>query len=200
MAAGVDTLNVVSSSMANCLVSNGQTFVGRYYRPAASNFYSSRLQNAEARTISNAGLFIISIFQYNSRTASYFTSSQAHADGATAVNQAVAAGQPSGTPIYFTVDYDASASDLSNSIIPYLNIVKTYTDSYGYQLGIYGGYRTTTTVGAAIPGIYRWQASAWSSGQNDPNRRLYQYAIEQSICGGTFDKNESNGNAGGWRL
>lgn len=35
-----------------------------------------------------------------------------------AVNQAVAAGQPTGTAIYFAVDYDATASDLNNILIP----------------------------------------------------------------------------------
>lgn len=199
MAAGVDTLQPVNSTVASCLVNNGQTFVGRYYRPSASSYYNLRLQSTEAQTISNAGLFIVSIYQFGSTSASYFTSSQAHTDGSTAVSQAVAAGQPSGSAIYFTVDYQASGSDLSNYIIPYLNIVKSYLDNYGYQLGIYGGYTTTTTVGAAIPGIYRWQTVAWSNGQADPNRRLYQYVIDTPICGLTFDKNESNGNAGGWR-
>ncbi|MNC49007.1 hypothetical protein D3C75_981560 [compost metagenome] len=174
--------------------------MGRYYKPSVAGSYEDRLQKAEAQTISNAGMSIFSIYQYDATSTASFTSAQAHTDGATAVNQAVAAGQPTGSAIYFAVDYQANASDLSNVIIPYFKIVKTYLDNYGYQLGVYGGYTTTTTLGAAIPGIYRFQTDSWSNGQADSGRRLYQYAHNVGICSSTMDKVESIGVFGGWKL
>ncbi|ASA24611.1 DUF1906 domain-containing protein [Paenibacillus donghaensis] len=201
MAAGVSTgIRVNTTTKASCMVSSGLTFVGRYYKPSVAGSYEDRLQKPEAQTISNAGMSIFSIYQYDARSTASFTSAQAHTDGATAVNQAVAAGQPTGTAIYFAVDYDATASDLSNIIVPYFKIVKTYLDSYGYQLGVYGGYRTTITVGAAIPSIYRFQTDSWSNGQADPSRRLYQYTHNTAICSSTMDKVESIGSFGGWKL
>lgn len=201
MAAGVSTVRRVNTTTkASCMVSSGLTFVGRYYKPSVSGLYEDRLQKSEAELISNAGMSIFSIYQYDGTSAASFTSTQAHTDGGTAVNQAVAAGQPSGTAIYFAVDYEAGASDLNNIIVPYFNIVKTYLNNYGYQLGVYGGYTTTTTLGAAIPGIYRFQTDSWSGGQADPSRRLYQYTHNTSICSSTMDKVESIGAFGGWKL
>ena len=159
MALGCDTATSINSAQLKTLVNGGYTFVGRYL---AGSYV---LTATEKSMITGAGLFIISIWEKGSPVnSSYFTEDKGTSDATSAINAARAIGQPSGTPIYFTVDYDASASDISGPIKKYLQAVKkVFADNnYPYALGLYGSgsvlsyYENTFT--------YTWLAGAtgWS--------------------------------------
>jgi probable HAF family extracellular repeat protein len=81
----------------------------------------------------------------------YFTPAQADADAAAAISAALAVGQPIGTAIYFTIDYDPGPSGDLSGITTYFQRLRTDFDSPSfvgaisgvlaadpYKIGIYG--------------------------------------------------------------
>ncbi len=133
------------------------------------------------------------------------TAAKGTSDATDAIAAATAIGQPSGTPIYFAVDYDASTSDISGPIKNYLQAVKAVfvSQNYPYALGLYGSgavlsyYQSTFT--------YPWLAGStgWSGSSTYTGYVLKQYANGTTIGSGTgqitIDKDDSNGSAGGWK-
>jgi len=75
---------------------------------------------------------------------SYFTNARGIQDATNAFNTAVAMGQPTGSAIYFAVDYNAPTADISGPILDYFNGVSQgmQTSSAGgaitYAIGVYG--------------------------------------------------------------
>ena len=132
---GCDCATEINSARAQTLVNNGYTFVGRYLPGSA---YPISLN--EKNTIVAANLSIVSLFEQNSTSASYFTQTQGSADAGTAIYGAYSMGQPLGTPIYFTVDYDASDADISGCITQYLVAIyqKFAIFNHPYKIGLYG--------------------------------------------------------------
>ena len=196
MALGCDTATTLTAARLQSLVNDKYTFVGRYL--AGSYVMSS----AEAKRISNTGLYIISIWEKGKPTRpSYFTAAQGTTDGQSAISAAKALGQPAGTPIYFTVDYDASSSDIKGPITTYLQAVKKVfeDDNHYYALGLYGSgsvlsyFKNTYT--------YTWLAgaTAWRGSDTFTGWFIKQYANGTTIDSFTVDKDDSNGSAGGWK-
>ncbi len=158
---------------------------------------------SEVKRISTAGLFIVSIWEKGRPTSpSYFTSAQGTSDGQNAISAAKAFGQPAGAPIYFAVDYDASASDISGPIRIYLQAIKKVfaADHYYYKLGLYGSgcvlkYFKNTFSYTWLSGSTGWRGSRtftdWCMKQYDNNSKIGSF---------TIDKNISNGRAGGWKI
>ena len=200
MALGCDTATTINSARLNTLVNEGYTFIARYL---AGNY---ALTSTEKSTVTGGGLFIVSIWEKGLPTkSSYFTEGKGTSDATSAIEAAQAIGQPSGTPIYFTVDYDATASDISGPIKQYLQAVKkVFADkNYPYALGLYGSgsvlsyYKNTYT--------YTWLAGAtgWSGSKTYTGYCLKQYSNGTTLGSGTekikIDKDNSNGAAGGWK-
>lgn len=106
-------------------------------------------------------------------------------DAQAAQRQAAAAGMPSGRPIYFAVDFDATAKQMP--------VVMGYLDGAASVLGrarvgVYGGY---DTVRAALDGehaTWAWQTRAWSEGHWDSRAHMRQGAT-QTIGGVSCDLN-----------
>lgn len=200
MGLGCDTATTITSRKAQTLVDGGYTFVCRYLGG------SFKITSAEKKIILDAGLRIISIWESGSPTGiSYFTAEKGREDAEDAIAAADALGQPSGTPIYFTVDYDASYSDIRGGIKEYLQAVKAVfaENNYPYELGLYGSgdvlsyYKNTYT--------YTWLAAAtdWSGSKDFTGWSLRQYDPNVTIGSGSgsiqIDRDESNGAAGGWK-
>lgn len=200
MALGCDTATTINSARLQTLVNGGFTFVARYLAG------SYALTSAEKTIITDGGLYIVSIWEKGSPTSSsYFTTEKGESDATSAIEAADAIGQSSGTPIYFAIDYDASASDVSGPIKNYLQAVKGVFEDQGYPyaLGLYGSgavltyYKNTFT--------YTWLAgsTAWRGSSTYTDWALKQYANNTAIGSGsgriTIDKDDSNGAAGGWQ-
>jgi hypothetical protein len=121
------------------LKEEGCTFACRPY----SHDTEGRLTREEADALLQAGVRIVSFWK-NSRYEglSHYTHQAGLADGAAACQQADALGQPRGTPIYFTVDYDAAPEEIQRHILPYFSGVREAISRFSsytpYRMGVYG--------------------------------------------------------------
>lgn len=197
MALGCDTATVVTESRLQTLISGGYTFVGRYL--------GNNLTFEEKDRITKGGLYIVSLYERNPTRIEYFTKTQGKIDASSAIRNARELGQPAGTPIYFTVDYNASYSDITGGITEYLQVIKSVFVDEGnpYKLGLYGSgavlshFQNTYTY-TWLAGATAWMGSSsytgWAIKQYDPNTPIGSGAGKIVI-----DKDKSNGAAGGWR-
>lgn len=213
MGNGIHTATDVSNALT-CLKNQGKTFIGRYF--AVINTWKALTAN-EARKISSAGLYIISIWEDGpADSPSYFTYNQGKLDGNNAFHYAADLGQSVDTPIYFAVDFDAT-TDQKQSILDYF---KGINDGYlqyiyerrkageqvvYYKIGVYGSYDVLTWCKEQGIATYFFQAYAprWSNGRNAnpwPGYHLRQIASNQTLCSIKVDLDVSNDAAGGWKL
>jgi hypothetical protein len=167
------------------LVADGYLFVGRYYAPADGTEDGKILFKSEADALIASGLSIIAVFEEGATNAlnGY---SQGVTDAQVAVAQANAAGQPPNRPIFFAIDFDASADGLG-AIEPYFDGVASVVGLN--RTGAYGGY-------FAINGLFNdgkiqwgWQTYAWSDGSWDPRAQARQ--IQNGILNGQADEDQS---------
>jgi murein L,D-transpeptidase YcbB/YkuD len=111
-------------------------------------------------------------------------------DARTARAQAQALGAPSSTPIYYSVDFDATLAQIS-TVLDYLHGA---ADAEGSKdlVGVYGGYDTVAaTINAGFK--YAWQTFAWSG---TPTRwhdlaSIRQTEVDQWIGGVQVDLDEA---------
>lgn len=196
MALGCDTATAINKDRLQTLLSGGYTFVGRYL---------GRITSAEKIMITSAGLCIVSLYEKNPTHIGYFTAERGQRDAASAIKKAKSLGQPLGSPIYFTVDYDASQSDVERGINTYLQAVKAGFEKEGnpYKLGLYGSGAVLSYFRDIY--TYTWLAGAtgWRGSKNYTDWSIKQYGNGTTIGSGsgkiTIDKDESNGSGGGWR-
>lgn len=193
MAKGFDTATRLTAENARAFAAQGFVFVGRYLDNPTS---WKGLSAMEAKDISEAGLYIVSLFE---RTASRPREGAAagQVDGRQALAHAMQVGQPEGSAIYAAVDYDAQAAD-DDRIEAYMRAFDAEID--GYELGIYGSYAVCKAMYQRGVTKKLMQTYAWSRGQVFPQNSIYQYENDISVNGIGIDRCESNGDAGGWRV
>jgi hypothetical protein len=202
MSRGLDTIS-------NCVLhaeeikKAGYNFVGRYYNV---NDHNKNLTLSEAKALSSAGLSIIAVWENGFPTkASYFSNSQGINDGKDAYNYALKTiGQPANTPIYFTVDYDASESDISGVISEYFKGISEIFSKMGshYKIGIYGS-------GAACAGVmknnknvtFAWltQSTGWTGTKAFTDWNIKQ-GPDKTLFSINFDTNEGNVHDGSFKI
>jgi hypothetical protein len=226
MAWGIDTstpVGSISSFTASCIASstiNGNpiTFVCRYYCPLniPNNPCYKVLTRSEAQAISQAGLSIVSVFEWGN-TQSYFTYDQGVSDAVTAFSYAAnTIGQPGYTPIYFAVDYDAYTQADQTAIESYFQgIAAGYQDyltqqrvngltEVPYYTGVYGSSCVMTWLQTANLAGYFWQVeSTGYCGGANKNKWADDNLWQQPggvVCGVSVDADESWGNGGGWKI
>ena len=162
MATGFDTyLATEAAKQAKTIKEKGYSFVGMYYFKLSR--FKQQLTKAVARALSAEGLYVVSVYENGYPThAAYFTAEAGAADGAMAVQRAVEAGQPKGTPIYAAVDYDAMQRDLPG-IIAYFKSYHAALKASGYVAGVYGnGLVCSAMVAAELAGkTWLSGATAW---------------------------------------
>jgi peptidoglycan hydrolase-like protein with peptidoglycan-binding domain len=164
-ATGCDCATVIDANNISVLVNNGYTHIGRYL----TGLY--KLTRSEISVLSQHQIRIFPIFQRsgegNSSThVGYFNSSQAIADARDAIQAAINLGFYVGTTIYFTVDYDAYDSHVTNYIIPYFHTLDIAFKNYnyaGFKIGIYGPRNVCSRVSQAGYASYSF-VSDMSSG------------------------------------
>jgi hypothetical protein len=136
---GLDTATELTRHAA-ALREQGYDFVVRYY----SHNAAKNLSLGEARALSAAGLLIGAVWETAGTHASFFNRAQGVADGGAAFRMAqVTIGQPSGSAIYFAVDYDATGADIDGPVSDYFAGVKmafaAAADGLSpYAVGVYG--------------------------------------------------------------
>ncbi len=204
MSQGLD-FNQNVSSIAGEIVGAGYDFVARYLKPAEP---SETLTLAEARHISAEGLSIVSIVEIGSPTcAAYFTSAKGTAVAEEVVTYAdETLGQPSDTPLYYTVDYDAQECDFP-AIHAFFAAARAHHQAHAanggnwYKLGVYGSGAVCEMLVEAGLVEYTWlsESSGFLGSRTYTGWSLHQ-TREGTFDGVDCDFNESNGNAGGWKL
>ncbi len=195
---------VSTTSSIPCLLSQGVRTVIRYYNHSNSlTFPSKRLELAEAQALSAHGLQIAVTFQQRQNQAVDFSEAKGLAAGNRAYRFAQDdIGQPAGSAIYFSVDFDATVSETSNAIVPFFNGVKQafLAQSGGtpeYRVGAYSSGAVCKALAAkglieltwlAMSQGFRGTAAARAAGQFN----LAQLPGEQKLCGLDCDFNDAN--------
>jgi LysM repeat protein len=188
MAQGFDCATKLNAASAKGLRAEGFEFVARYLGNSWKTFDA-----AEAKAIQDAGLKLVSIFEKSPLSVGYFTKSQGVADASEAESHAKAVGQPAGTAIYFTVDYDAQPAHMS-AILSYLDSVRdTLKD---YKIGLYGSYAVMLAVKGKVD--YYWQTYAWSKKQVADFIHMHQYENGVTVSGVQVDRNDIKKDPGAW--
>lgn len=189
MSQGFDCATKLNSSSAVALRSAGFEYVARYLPTSAWK----GLTADEANAIKQAGLKLVSVFEKGATKSSYFTKSQGVSDAQEAHRLAKSIGQPSGSAIYFTVDYDAQPADMP-AIIEYLNGIKQLLTDY--KIGLYGSYNVMQAVRGHVD--YYWQTYAWSRGKIADFIHMRQYQNGVTVAGVQLDKDEIKQAPGEW--
>ncbi|WP_421726940.1 glycoside hydrolase domain-containing protein [Bacillus velezensis] len=147
-ASACDTAAILTADTAKTLRENGYKIVGRYLTGnvrTSSGLTSKALTSKELSTIFNAGLSVFPIYQDGGYKSSYFVKDQGTRDAYSAASAARRLGFPSGTTIYFAVDFDAYDYEVTDKIIPYFQEIKSafmkmqaFSTAPKYEIGVYG--------------------------------------------------------------
>ncbi|MEH7742318.1 glycoside hydrolase domain-containing protein [Bacillus subtilis] len=147
-ASACDTATIITAEKAQTLRNNGYKTVGRYLTGnvrTSSGLASKALTSKELAVILDAGLNIFPIYQDGGYESSYFVKDQGTRDAYSAASAARRLGFPSGTTIYFAVDFDAYDYEVTDKIIPYFQEIKsaftkmqTFSTAPKYEIGVYG--------------------------------------------------------------
>jgi hypothetical protein len=181
------------SAFIKALKAANVTFVCRYL----SHSSGKNLTHDEAKALTAAGISIVCVWETTAER-----SLAGHAAGAQdakdALAEAKACGMPDGRPIYFAVDFDASAGQ-EPAISTYLDGAASVLGKSG--CGPYGGY---AVVKHALDGDHcrwAWQTYAWSGGKWDTRAQLQQYSNDHVIGGVGLDYDRSQrSDFGQWRI
>ncbi len=181
---------------ATCLRDNGYSFVLRYVWSGQTPPSAKLLQRAEADRLKAAGLRIVSNFEsWTGRPLEGYAAGQT--DARTAVQNTINAGGPANPVVYFSIDIDASSTQLTGPIAQYFRgaISVIGVD----RVGVYGGYQEVRSIFAQGLATWMWQTYAWSGGQWDSRAHIRQVRNGVSLCGGTVDINEAHSHLiGAW--
>ena len=121
-------------SRVDALVDEGYVFIGRYLNHAEG--YRNRLTVSEAERLSEAGIFIVSLYEHgDGDQIEHFTRANGIADAQDAISLAEEIGMPTGNPIYFCIDTDVRKSEMSTNIVPYVQGIISELEDSGYKLG-----------------------------------------------------------------
>jgi hypothetical protein len=163
------------------LRADGYSFVVRYL----SHDSSKNLSAGEADALIGAGLSIVSNWEAGA-TSVLGGYSQGVADAQAADAQATADGAPAGRPIYFSIDFDASAAQ-QGTINAYFDGVASVIGQS--RTGAYGGYNQIKRLFDAGKITWGWQTYAWSGGQWDSRAQLRQ--VQNEVDGGCCDLDQA---------
>jgi hypothetical protein len=158
----------------------GKAFVCRYLATDASK----SLTAAEAKALAAVGISSVVVWETTAKRALDGKGAGA-ADAKAAVAQATACGMPSSRPIYFAVDFDATAGQQT--------AISAYFDGAASVLGldrvgIYGGYYPVKRTLDAGKATWAWQTVAWSGGKWDV-RAVIRQGAQATIGGVSCDRN-----------
>lgn len=189
---GIDCGTKLNATTVQALKANGVKAVGRYLGHTLWN----GLTAAEVKAIHDGGMLLWLILELTPTHVSYFTYDNGVSDAQFALAEAQALGAPKGCAIYFTVDYEAQAGDMT-AIKDYLHGVHTVLTGK-FLVGVYGSfYVIEAAKGASYPPDRFYQTIAWSYKNVAPND-VYQYTNTSKLAGITVDMDYVNDDAGLW--
>ncbi|MDR3585719.1 MAG: DUF1906 domain-containing protein [Desulfosporosinus sp.] len=192
----IDCSTTLTSTTAAALKVAGIVAVGRYLGYETQG-WSKSLSPDELSVIQASGLSVFLIWESNPTTAGYFSYSKGVSDAQIALEEAAYLGAPNSTAIYFAVDFDAQASDMT-AIIEYFSGVRDGLKGQ-YLVGAYGSYSVLQALQASsyAPDKY-WQTYAWSNGMIFSGNDIYQYQNDVTLEGIAVDLDTIQYNSGCW--
>ncbi len=195
-AKGCDTSTRLDQAKITTLKNNGYEVVGRYLTKVP-NGLDKNMTPEEVELILSNGLSIFPIFQEYGGGNSAFSKTKGINNGNSAYNAAVSLGIPSGTIIYFAVDYDPQTTEIQNYVVPYFEgVCESLSNSNKtnkYLVGVYGTRNvckilTENTSSLGIDNLFVSDASYGFSGnlgfQMPKKWDLDQFATDISIGSG----------------
>jgi hypothetical protein len=192
----IDCSTNLTLSSVSSLKAEGIVAVGRYLGYETQG-WSKSLSPDELRLIHNAGLSVFLIWESNPTAASYFSYNKGVSDAELALKEATYLGAPSTTALYFTVDFDAQANNMT-AIIDYFRGVRAGLKGQ-YLVGAYGSHSVLQGLKTSsyAPDKY-FQTYAWSKGMVFSNNDIYQYQNDVTIRGVAVDRDTIQINSGCW--
>jgi hypothetical protein len=176
-------------------------YVGRYYRLPTSKW--APLTAAEARALSTAGLQIVALWESASDTIHHFSHATGVYEGTTAYRQAMLAGQPARTPIYFAVDFDCPSSGIAGGVNDYFRGVADGFAAIGagqpaYDIGVYGSGNACAWLLSHSRVTYTWmaQSTGWGGYRTFRNWNILQGPSRSRPF--DYDTDQANPNFGGF--
>ena len=202
-------MKALDTVVANFVASHTTAFkdagvlaVGLYYFKTSS--FKELLTHEVAKKISAAGLKIFSVYENGFPiTVDYFTEEKGNMDAHTAAVRAADAQQPSGTPIYFAVDYDAAVADLPEITTYFTELKRVFgVLENGYTLGVYSSGRVCKHLHTAGLVTHTWLSQ--STGFADhasfkPQANIVQL-LPQNLLGQDVDPDVLQNDPGTWQL
>ncbi|SIS88008.1 glycoside hydrolase domain-containing protein [Alicyclobacillus vulcanalis] len=187
----VDCATRLTATTAKAIYDAGYKAVMRYL-----GNWSKSLTADEVSAIRASGLKLGLIWESDPTYSGYFTTSQAQVDAAAAVAFAQALGAPTGTAIAFTVDYDAALNDM-DAIIAYFGVL--LSKATDYKVGAYGDVIVIDALYNTYGDkLWYWQTSAWSNGQVNAQRAMYQHTYDVVVGGVQVDVSDVYADPGFW--
>ncbi|HEY7485931.1 MAG TPA: glycoside hydrolase domain-containing protein [Streptosporangiaceae bacterium] len=172
----------------------GVKFVGRYL---SHDTTGKNLTLAEAKQLSAGGLWIFVVWESTAKRA-LAGHAAGVADAKAAEKQAHGCGMPGGRPIYFAVDFDASAAQ-QGAINSYLDGAASVLGRD--RVGLYAGYYVIKRAFDAHKITWGWQTYAWSAGHWDKRAHVQQYSNGHKINGVGVDYDRAvKDDYGQWRV
>jgi len=199
----IDTPYNTKSKVSSLVTQDVQTVIRYYNFSNSQNFPEKCLELPEAQALGASGIQIGVVFQQRQTQVADFTEAKGVAAGRRAYRHAHDdIGQPAGSGIYFSVDFDATENDLQNNIVPFFEGVKSAFAAEsggqpGYRIGVYGSGLVCTTL--AQRGLTELTWLAMSRGfrgtreaLNAGEFHLAQRAPAARLCGIDVDFNDAN--------
>lgn len=179
-------------------------FVARYYRDATSRWPS--LSAEEARMVSSAGMKLVALWESHSHNPAYFSYASGYSDAVTAYRQAKAIGQPAGSAIYFAVDFNAQAADITGPVDQYFRgivagLAAAAQRAPQYRVGVYGSGAVCGYLKGARLAEYAWlsNSTAWAGYSSFTGWNIRQGERSPSLSF-SQDSNEARGEYGGFQI
>src|SRR5713226_442524 len=203
VARGID-LPIDSRDVSNELKESRLDFVARYYRDPASRWPT--LSAEEARMVSSAGMSLVAVWESHSHKQEYFSYASGYSDGLAAHRQAKAIGQPSGSAIYFAVDFSAQEPDVSGPVDQYFRgvhagLAAAAGQAREYRVGVYGSGAVCDYLKRARLAQYAWlsNSTAWSGYDSFTDWNIKQGKATAGLSFG-HDWNQARDDYGGFQV
>lgn len=135
--------------------SAGNDFFMHYYGGSSGKDLTAE----ELQLNSKLGIYTGAVFECSDQPL-YFTEHQGTLDATQALEQAIRAGQPKGSAIYFAYDFGPLEQQLTDNILPYHSTVAPIIRAAGFQIGAYGAGLTMNVLFANNILDYDWIGGA----------------------------------------
>ena len=182
--AGMDA-SVNCAAFAGCIVASGIRFVVRYY----SNSVGKTITRAEALALSRVDLQVAVVYEDRNNAIQYFSTQQGNKNAAKALSVAAGIGQPTGSAIYFAVDFDPSADQVRGPISDYFRAVvqAVAVAPTRYAVGVYGSGLTCRLIRDSGLATFTWLTGSTGFreyAQFRSQATLVQVSPQRTICAG----------------